>query len=592
VWGIYTCFHALSDVNLQRSSIQKGSGIHTGGLKLKKVFQVLRFFVGITLIVFFTAIADAATLEVGEGKPYTSIQAAITDAVAGDTVLVYDGTYVEQINFMGKAITVKSMNGAASTIIDGNAGGTVVTFINGEGSGSVLDGFTITNGNSGSNGGGVLCGASSPIITNCKITENTASTYGGGIFSGNSSPTILNCIITGNTASVDGGGIYVGGMHVDSSSPTISNSVITGNAAGNNGGGIGAGGSSPTILNCIITGNTASVDGGGIYCGSSSPGITNCTITGNTAGNTGGAIFGGGSSPTISNGILWANIALGAYNEIAQISSTIACTYSNIDQDGYAGSDGNIWQDPRFVDPVNGNFHLQPDSPCIDAGTSDGAPSADMEGFSRYDEPLVPNTGGGTYPYYDMGAYESQMRVVTPIDGTIGTVLTINGSGFGDRKGKVLINGIPAKIAKEDWSPTQITCTIKKPPLPVEVAHPVSVVVNRVPTLLDGTFTLRGLVLDELLTSSGAHPDPIKITGMFFGIKKVKVYLYNPLTEKKKRLKVTDWKMNETTGVSELTFVVPKPSRSFPAGSYQLRVENKIGPASTSPDFELLEPVP
>ncbi len=50
--------------------------------------------------------------------------------------------------------------------------------------------------------------------------------------------------------------------------------------------------------------------------------------------------------------------------------------------------------------------------------------------------------------------------------------------------------------------------------------------------------------------------------------------------------------MNETTGVSELTFVVPKPSRSFPAGSYQLRVENKIGPASTSPDFELLEPVP
>ncbi len=482
MWGIYTCFHALSDVNLQRSSIQKGSGIHTGGLKLKKVFQVLRFFVGITLIVFFTAIADAATLEVGEGKPYTSIQAAITDAVAGDTVLVYDGTYVEQINFMGKAITVKSMNGAASTIIDGNAGGTVVTFINGEGSGSVLDGFTITNGNSGSNGGGVLCGASSPIITNCIITGNKAGSIGGGMYFGASSPIITNCKITENTASTYGGGIF-------------------------------SGNSSPTILNCIITGNTASVDGGGIYCGSSSPGITNCTITGNTAGNTGGAIFGGGSSPTISNGILWANIALGAYNEIAQISSTIACTYSNIDQDGYAGSDGNIWQDPRFVDPVNGNFHLQPDSPCIDAGTSDGAPSADMEGFSRYDEPLVPNTGGGTYPYYDMGAYESQMRVVTPIDGTIGTVLTINGSGFGDRKGKVLINGIPAKIAKEDWSPTQITCTIKKPPLPVEVAHPVSVVVNRVPTLLDGTFTLRGLVLDELLTSSGAHPDPIKITG-------------------------------------------------------------------------------
>lgn len=571
----------------------------------------------ITLVVFFAAAAHAATLEVGEGKPYTAIQAAITDAVTGDIVLVYDGTYVEQITFMGKAITVRSVNGAASTIIDGNAGGSVVTFANGEGLDSVFDGFTITNGNGNPGGGGILCesasptitnctitgntssgigggmyfGISTPTVTNCTISGNTASTYGGGIFSGNSSPIISNCTITGNAANEDGGGIYVGGMHVDSSSPTISNSVITGNTAGNNGGGIGAGGSSPTISNCIITGNTASVDGGGIYCGSSSPGIANCTITGNTAGNTGGAIFGGGSSPTISNGILWANIALGAYNEIAQKSSTIACTYSNIDQDGYAGSDGNIRQDPRFVDPVNGNFHLQPDSPCIDAGTSDGAPSADMEGFSRYDEPLAPNTGGGTYPYYDMGAYESQMRVVSPIEGTIGTVLTINGSGFGDRKGKVLISGIPAKIAKEDWSPTQIICTIKKPPFPAEVAHPVSVVVDRVPTLLDGTFTLRGLVLNELLTSSGAYPDPIKITGTFFGAKKGRVYLYNPLTEKKKRLKVTDWKMNETTGVSELMFVVPKPSKSFPAGSYHLKVENKIGPASTCPDFELLGPV-
>ena len=143
---------------------------------MKKVFQVLRFFVGITLIVFFTAIADAATLEVGEGKPYTSIQAAITDAVAGDTVLVYDGTYVEQINYMGKAITVRSVNGATGTIIDGNAGGTVVTLINGEGSGSVLDGFTITNGNNG----GIYCYTSSPTITNSTITGNSAISYAGG----------------------------------------------------------------------------------------------------------------------------------------------------------------------------------------------------------------------------------------------------------------------------------------------------------------------------------------------------------------------------------------------------------------------------
>ena len=50
--------------------------------------------------------------------------------------------------------------------------------------------------------------------------------------------------------------------------------------------------------------------------------------------------------------------------------------------------------------------------------------------------------------------------------------------------------------------------------------------------------------------------------------------------------------MNESTGISEITFVVPKPSKSFPAGSYQLKVTNKIGAATTTPEFELLDPVP
>jgi len=530
---------------------------------MRKVSLLLSLFLSIALVVFFTAAAHASTLEVGEGKLFTSIQDAITDAVTGDIVLVYDGTYVEQINFMGKAITVKSVNGAASTIIDGNAGGTVVTLINGEGLGSVLDGFTITNGNNG----GIYCYSSSLTITNSIITGNSANS-GGGVYCNNCALTITNSTISENTAN-SGGGVY----YVYTSSSTITSSTIAGNSA-DSGGGISFAYSSPTITNSTITGNSAISYAGSLF-GSYAGGI--CSQN--------------DSSPTITNSILWGNIALTAYNEIAQISSTITCTYSNIDQDGYAGSDGNIRQDPLFVDQGNGDFHLQQGSPCIDAGTSDGAPSTDMKGFPRYDEPLAPNTGGGTYPYYDMGAYESQMLVVSPIDGTIGTVITINGSGFGDRKGKVLINGIPAKIAKEDWSPTRIICTIKKPPFPAEVAHPVSVVANRVPTLLDGTFTQRGLVLDELLTSSGAYPDPIKITGTFFGTKKGRVYLFDPITEKKKRLKVSDWKMNETTGVSELTFVVPKPSRSFPAGSYQLRVENKIGPASTSPDFELLEPV-
>ena len=182
---------------------------------------------------------------------------------------------------------------------------------------------------------------------------------------------------------------------------------------------------------------------------------------------------------------------------------------------------------------------------------------------------------------------------ISPKEGTIGTKVTINGTGFGTKKGKVLINGIAAKIAKDGWTPDQITSTINKPPLPIDVAHPVSVLVNKVPTPIDGTFTLRLPALDELLATSGAYPDPpIRVTGRFFGAKKGKAYLYNPATEKKKKLKVTDWRMNESTGVSELTFVVPKPSKSFPAGTYQLQISNKVGQATTTPEFTVLAPAP
>jgi len=69
---------------------------------------------------------------------YATIQGAIDAAVNGDTVLVAPGTYVENIDFLVKAITVKSSSGAEATVIDGGNPpdpdfGSVVTFSNGEG---------------------------------------------------------------------------------------------------------------------------------------------------------------------------------------------------------------------------------------------------------------------------------------------------------------------------------------------------------------------------------------------------------------------------------------------------------------------------
>jgi len=298
----------------------------------------------IVLVLFaIPAFAHSAVIEVP--KDYTTIQAAIDAAVKGDTVLVAPGTYVENIDFKGKAITVTSSGGAAVTIIDGNQYGSVVIFENNEDSNSILEGFSLINGsgvyftpyvtygggiycsytfptimsnmitkNTADYGGGIACYCSSPTIMNNTIIENKARFCGGIFCKDTSSPTITNNEISRNTAgdlyNFSGGGIFC----KDFSSPTITNNVIWKNTTGCNGGGIGCEtSSSPTITNNIIIGNETEISGGGIFCiGSSSPTITNNTISGNlvksdTYGDGGGIYCGIHSSPTIMNNTISGN---------------------------------------------------------------------------------------------------------------------------------------------------------------------------------------------------------------------------------------------------------------------------------------------
>lgn len=81
----------------------------------------LKCFLAIFVSVIFSSVAVGATLEVGIDKPYGSIQAAINAAnpAASDDVLVYPGTYPENITFGGKNIRVASTGGAKMTIING-----------------------------------------------------------------------------------------------------------------------------------------------------------------------------------------------------------------------------------------------------------------------------------------------------------------------------------------------------------------------------------------------------------------------------------------------------------------------------------------
>ncbi len=290
-------------------------------------------------------------------------------------------------------------------------------------------------------GGGIYVSGGSPMIANNIITGNTANSYsyyaggsGGGLYCGPySSPTIANNTITGNTAGYgSGGGIYCSG----SSSPMIAGNRITGNSAGYAGGGIYCYYCSPTIANNMITANSLSgfsdALGGGIYCSFSSPTIANNTITVNSASYGGGVYCSSSSSPTIANNTITTNSARsyggGIYCDSSSaptIANTIIafnssglykvagtgapvlrynCVYGNT-TDNYSGvtdptgTSGNISADPKLADvTAYGNMHIQPDSPCKDAGDDTVVETGwlDIDGQSRIQG-----------SYVDIGADES-----------------------------------------------------------------------------------------------------------------------------------------------------------------------------------------
>ncbi|MFH2001034.1 MAG: hypothetical protein ABIK28_15235, partial [Planctomycetota bacterium] len=180
----------------------------------------MRTFFTLCLCLAFSLAAFADTLHV-PSLSYSTIQDAIDAAMPGDVVMVCPGTYVENISFLGKAITVVSSHGPACTVIDGSQPlnpdfGSVVMFLNHEGLDSVLDGFTLTNGTGtyvvgypsyNYCGGGIVCWMASPCIKNCRFFKNTAR-EGGGLYGDHCESLIINCIFEENHATDNGGGMY------------------------------------------------------------------------------------------------------------------------------------------------------------------------------------------------------------------------------------------------------------------------------------------------------------------------------------------------------------------------------------------------
>jgi hypothetical protein len=342
----------------------------------------------------------------------------------GDTVLVAPGTYVENLNFLGKDIVVKSEAGPDVTTLDGSGTkGSVVLFRSGEGAGAVLEGFRITGGvgellgeaDFTRSGGGISIGDSSPTIRNNVIENNSAGSYGGGIVAAGTGPgpRLQGNVIRNNTCLSSGGGIAWsssglidgnlvekntairgdgGGIWILNSVPPIdleiSNNRIKSNRAGDHGGGVIAVCAISDELNIhhnLVAGNEAGgssggdFSGGGFWVSGGTCWIHHNTVVGN-AGRGGDASYGGGGFALRAPGVYYFDhnlVAFATYGGGMNCEDGVNIVFQdnlgwdNIEGDGNGGCadwtsvNGGVVADPLLCDRQQGNYHVAEDSPAL-----------------------------------------------------------------------------------------------------------------------------------------------------------------------------------------------------------------------------------
>jgi hypothetical protein len=320
------------------------------------------FAIGVLLAGVSSALAAVHYVDVNSTNatpPYnnwltaaTDIQDAVGVALAGDEVVVTNGTYYAPV-FVSRLLSVRSVNGPESTSIDGGNYDRCAYLTNG----ASLSGFTLTRGHAFDLGGGVSgdnggYGGYGGTLNNCKLAFNFSGFAGGAAYL----CTLNNCTLSGNQAYSSPGDDAFGGGAYDC---MLNNCTLIGNSAG-----------------AVIDGYSFYGSGGGAY----SCTLNNCILAYNSAHK-----FGGGAAYcTLNNCIVWHDTA----PQGADVYGSSGFGYGTTDPGFVHGS-----RYPRLL----------PKSLCINAGNNSYVTSAtDLDGN--------PRIAGGTV---DIGAYEYQWPELT-----------------------------------------------------------------------------------------------------------------------------------------------------------------------------------
>ncbi len=367
--------------------------------------------------------AQARRLFVPEA--FSTIQAALDAAADGDTVLVRDGHYRENLRFGGRAVVLASyfaldrdLAHVFATVIDGSAPAhpdmaTVVTFRDGETRASVLEGFTITGGRGTVwtdehgfglfvEGGGILVARASPTIRFNRVVGNRAarvcaacvSAGGGGIRVGDGAPLIEYNVI------VDNEGLYGGGVVSNFAAVTLRHNVIARNRvlASEQGRTFGGGG--------VFVFGQASV-GGGLNVFAHNTIVDNRVASEREARNEmagrGGAIVADATKLDLRGNILWGNAQTDGPALARLPGLTLTAAY-NLVQELHARpveGPGHIDADPLLTS----EFGLRLGSPAIDAGdpaeadpAGPGGTAAPARGTTRADLGAFGGAGAAFLP--------------------------------------------------------------------------------------------------------------------------------------------------------------------------------------------------